>query len=113
MSTIKEYKKSKDLMESLCNNFDSRFIYFELAEKHNPKTWIIDVFAENNDVQLGQVRYYAQWRRYGFFPADGTVFERVCMRDIMSFLILIDTQQKNGIKPSDPQLKLTELDKID
>lgn len=100
-----------DLITSLCLNYDCRYIYFHLAEKQNPKTWIIDVYAEQNDVHLGQVRYYAQWRRYGFFPSDGTVYERICMRDITNFLILIDDQQKKGIKPDgikleDPQTKL-------
>ena len=65
-----------DLINSLCYDYESRYIYFEMADKHNPATWIINVFSDKDDTLLGQVRYYAQWRRYGFFPSDANVIER-------------------------------------
>jgi len=36
-------------------------------------------------VKLGEVRFYPQWRKYCFFPADRTLFEPDCLRDIAQF----------------------------
>jgi hypothetical protein len=36
---------------------------------------------------LGFVKWCGRWRKYGFFPADGCVFEEVCMREISQFIV--------------------------
>lgn len=35
---------------------------------------------------LGEVRWYAPWRRYAFFPRQDTLFEANCLWDIADFL---------------------------
>jgi len=77
-----------------------------MADKQNPATWIINVITDGEDVTLGQIRYYAQWRQYGFYPNDGTVYEKNCLNDITKFVILMNEQQKKGIKPENPQTTL-------
>lgn len=34
---------------------------------------------------LGHVRWFGRWRKYAFFPAEGAVFEEVCLREIANF----------------------------
>lgn len=34
---------------------------------------------------LGQVRWFSRWRKYGFFPVEGKVFEETCLREIAFF----------------------------
>lgn len=99
---------NSDLINSAIYDFQSKYLYFQLADKQNPSTWIVDVFADSSDVILGQVRYYAQWRQYGFYPFGGTVFEKTCLKDITRFVVMMNSQQKKGIKPENPQRKLME-----
>lgn len=94
------------LIESQCFNFESKYLNFHPSVKQNPATWIIDVMPIDSYDPLGQIRYYAQWRQYGFYPCDGTVFEKTCMKDITEFLKLMNDLQKRGIKPENPQTTL-------
>ncbi len=34
---------------------------------------------------LGEIRWYASWRRYALFPDTGTVWERDCLRTVADF----------------------------
>ncbi len=34
---------------------------------------------------LGTVKWYSGWRRYAFFPEDGTLFEADCLWDLAEF----------------------------
>ena len=34
---------------------------------------------------LGTVKWFGRWRGYAFFPEGGTVFEKVCLREIADF----------------------------
>jgi hypothetical protein len=35
---------------------------------------------------LGEVRWYAPWRRYTFFPADRMLFDVACLEEIVAFI---------------------------
>ena len=35
--------------------------------------------------ELGIVRWYTYWRRYCFFPSEGTIFDAACLREIATF----------------------------
>ena len=83
---------------------DGKYIYFKLAKKQNAKTSIWDIFAKDSeiksgitphDILLGQVRWYAQWRQYGFYPEEGTVFEKTCMTEITDFIKNLNVEQRN------------------
>ncbi len=94
------------MVNSLIYNFESKYIYFEMANKHNPSSWIVDVIADDGDVKLGQIRFYAHWRQYAFYPENGTVYEKTCLRDITKFVVMMNDVQKKGLKPENPQQKL-------
>ena len=47
------------------------------------KIWIIRT-KEGNAV-LGTIKWFANWRYYGFYPESETVFEQQCLRDIANF----------------------------
>lgn len=49
------------------------------------KTNIFDVLTKQGGT-LGEVRWYARWRKYSFFPADGCLFEQTCLREIADFI---------------------------
>lgn len=98
-----------DIINELCYNNKSKYLAFHLLpfKEQNPKTWKIDVQSlDDIGINLGIIKYYAQWRQYGFYPNDGTVFEKTCLSDITNFLIRLNELQKKGVKPDDPQLKI-------
>jgi len=81
----------------------SQYLDFVKNKKQNPSTWIYNVFTKGNSrgiFNLGQIRWYAQWRQYAFYPAEGTVFEKTCLGDIQQFCIKLNKKQreKNSMK---------------
>lgn len=48
------------------------------------KTWWVR--SEDGQDFLGEVKWYAPWRKYAFYPAAITIFEQDCLRDIASFI---------------------------
>ncbi len=48
------------------------------------KTFIWNIL--NGQVWLGEVRWYAPWRRYCFYPKAGTIFDASCLREIVWFI---------------------------
>lgn len=62
------------------------FIEFQGGgESASGKTGIYLVVAKTGGKNLGEVRWFGRWRCYGFYPYEGTVFERHCLRDIADF----------------------------
>lgn len=78
---------------------EGKYIYFKKADVHNPKTWIVEVYAKDGDILLGKIKWYAQWRQYAFYPEEGTVFEKTCMNDISELTRRLGVIQRAGIKP--------------
>lgn len=35
---------------------------------------------------IGEIKWYAQWRKYAFYPQNNTVYEQDCLKDIAQFL---------------------------
>lgn len=75
-----------------------KYIKFIKAKKQNPKTAIY--LVRTNDYHrtlLGQIRYYAHWRQYGFYPEREyqTVFEKTCLTDIADFCINLNKLQRS------------------
>lgn len=65
------------------------------------KIWSVMPIAEN--LVLGRVSWYAPWRRYCFFPIDGSLYDPSCLREIADFCEIETLNQKRnqtGIKGS-------------
>ena len=68
-----------------------RWIEFEVIEppedlNYKPKTQRWAVQTKDTYLQLGIVRWHNSWRKYAFFPYEGTLFEQTCLRDIANFI---------------------------
>ena len=74
---------------------EGEFIDFYLVEL-KPKTKVFDVNVKGQDITLGQIKWYAQWRQYSFFPIGDTVFEKTCMQEITDFLIDINKKHRSN-----------------
>jgi hypothetical protein len=85
------------------------YIHFVLPKPSaSSKTTIWQVVSMNDDT-LGEVRWYAQWRRYGFYPdGDGSVFDANCLQALSDFCSERTREHKENrgitvanLKPSD------------
>jgi hypothetical protein len=48
------------------------------------KTRVFSVFS--GAVGLGDVSWYAPWRRYVFFPGAETLFDAACLKEVTAFI---------------------------
>jgi hypothetical protein len=51
--------------------------------KPKTKTWF--VVNKYEELCVGNIGWFARWRKYAFFPLPGMVFEETCLREIASF----------------------------
>lgn len=80
---------------------NSKWIRFEQLESKT-KTSVYNVIAKEGDTKLGQIKWYAPWRKYSFFPAPNTLFETQCLKDIILFINQCMEDRK-------PKLSLSEM----
>jgi len=74
--------------------FESKYITFRQIEQKprtavyviETKEKVIESSCNPHPITLGIVKFYPNWRQYSFFPEAGTVFEKQCMQDIISFM---------------------------
>lgn len=87
----------KIISEEVNDAMTYRWIEFRM--KHDTgKTKVYDVVAKERGEMLGEVKWFARWRKYAFFPAAGTLFEEDCLKDIASFLVTLKEERKNATK---------------
>lgn len=53
------------------------------------KTITVHVTNNASGGLLGQIKWYAPWRQYCFFPADDCVFNHSCLTEIVQFIQII------------------------
>jgi len=75
----------EELFEKLMveNQMEYKYLIFRvLAEK--PKTKVWGCFSRHGD-KLGEVRWFARWRQYCYFPEVDTIYSSGCLADINHF----------------------------
>lgn len=76
------------------------FIYFELTG-HKPKTDVYTCYAKANGSNLGEVKWYSQWRQYCFHHSDDTWNNGTCLADIKHFIDQLMEERKCQRKKKD------------
>jgi hypothetical protein len=61
------------------------------------KTDIWLILTKENNTLLGVVKWYGPWRKYCYFPCEGSVYEWDCQRDIAKFCEE-ETKKYKGVK---------------
>jgi hypothetical protein len=85
----------KIIREEVADTLSYRWIEFRV--KHDTgKTKVYDVVAKERGEMLGEVKWFARWRKYAFFPAPGTLYEEDCLKDIASFLLKLKEERKSS-----------------
>ncbi len=73
--------------------------YMHLVELQLPKgrkTAIYEVRENTSNRPLGQIKWYAPWRGFCWYPACGTVFDSGCLGQIITWIRALNTQYKEG-----------------
>ena len=50
------------------------------------KTDVWKVVSVQGSCELGIVAWHPHWRRYVFWPSQGTIFDAACLKDLAYFL---------------------------
>jgi hypothetical protein len=62
----------------------AKWLYFvELDLKGKTRIWA--VFSKSSGIALGLIQWHCCWRRYCFLPAQETLFDVVCLRELADF----------------------------
>lgn len=80
-------------------DYQAKWIHFKWAPAPKRQTWIFHVLTKTCDpaqeVLLGEIGWFASWRKYCFFPGYNTIYETKCLQDIIDFinLLMLDHQK--------------------
>lgn len=69
----------------LIDNFRSKWLKFRIIER-KPKTVGIVIMSKDSGIPIGRIEWYKSFRKYSFFPEADTVFETVCLGDIVKVI---------------------------
>lgn len=65
--------------------------YMRLIDRSDPhlKTKTIVLISKSSGFNLGEIRWYAPWRQYCFFPNGISVFNKGCLKEIICEIDLL------------------------
>jgi hypothetical protein len=75
----------------------SKWINFEQSGDTG-KTKIWRITTKEEGFVLGEIKWYAPWRKYSFFPLGETIYENTCLMDIVNFIQTQTEVRKNVSK---------------
>jgi len=61
------------------------YIDYVLIES-KPKTDVFQVYSRSSLESLGEIKWYAPWRQYCFFPDEETVWSKGCLNEVNSLI---------------------------
>ena len=74
---------------------ESKYLVYHSVILPKRKTPIVFVCNKSSE-ELGQIRFYPQWRRFVFYPKADTLFDSNCLEDIIFTINLIQQMWING-----------------
>lgn len=61
------------------------YIEIKEAPATDRKTKLFHIWSKEG-AYLGAISFWPKWRKYTFFPQQGTLYEEVCLREIADFI---------------------------
>ena len=77
------------------------YLVFRLWEADQPrskKTKVIRVYNKRTMYQLGEIRWFANWRQYVFAPRPNTVFNKGCLSEIADYCEALMKEKRSDSK---------------
>lgn len=72
----------------------SSYICFDELSQNGRKTKVFMVVTKDYECDLGTVQWNPQWRKYCFYPAEDTIFDKGCLLEICNFINLLMEERK-------------------
>ena len=66
----------------------------EIGKSASGKTKIIHVLSNGSDVALGQIKWFAPWRKYTLHTYEDNVFDGACLLEIVNELDRLNREHK-------------------
>ena len=66
------------------------------GESPSGKTSLFYVENSREGGRLGNIRWYAPWRRYVFYPEPDTLWDSSCLMEVMQFLNVLMAERRAG-----------------
>jgi len=66
----------------------------EAAVSSSGKTSLFVVMNKKGDYPLAEIKWYAPWRQYCFFPLSDTVWNNSCLQDVLGFINRLKRERK-------------------
>ncbi len=79
--------------------------FMHIPQAGKMKTKVFAVINKATRDNIGQIRWYAPFRKYSFMPYPNTVYEQDCLRDIMDFIRELEYERKGQ---ATPRVRLSE-----
>lgn len=75
-----------------------KYLNAYIEEIEGRKTPIYYIYSKLDEtVLLAEIKWYAPWRKYCFFPEDDIVFDNKCLKEILDFINFLNEKHKKGI----------------
>lgn len=72
-----------------------RIFEYYVQERKTP----ILVIKNWDDMELGQIKWYQSWRKFCFYPDDGTIWDNKCLSELLEFINKYNGDwRKNNVK---------------
>jgi len=72
---------------------ETQYLVFEELPTKN-KTKYITVINKNSEDIIGEIKWYASWRQYCFFPEYDTVWNTTCLNDVQEVILKLMNDRK-------------------
>ena len=69
------------------------YMDFKVIEKKT-KTVVVEVTSKLHGFKLGIIKWFSRWRQYCFFPVEGTIYNKDCLREIADNLEQLKIKNK-------------------
>lgn len=63
-----------------------KFVRFELVQNHSDGTSVFAIYNNITGEHLGLIEWHDKWRKYCFFPNDGTLWEEECLTEVIKYI---------------------------
>lgn len=63
-----------------------KFVRFELIENNSDGTSTFAIYNNVTGECIGTIQWYDEWRKYCFYPDDGTVWETECLKEVIDYI---------------------------
>lgn len=73
--------------------YEGKYFCIYQTDVKNRKTPIYDIFSLD-DINLGQIRWYAAWRKFCFYPNGDTIWDDKCLRELYEVICIYNDRWK-------------------